>query len=149
MKYYRQRYFVFSLCPPEARQDKCFSFYFFSLLGIKLHSSCHRPLHSFIEAPLWERHKSRLLWRESARQRVDMGQNAHRQLPLLQEEQSNLRHKRPIWRAGNITANVFILTTHRINPYFSLFKWPEGKIQLACSQLFRASMWHLETTSVL
>lgn len=89
-------------------KDKCFRFFFwiyranrFSLLGIKLNSSCHRPLHSFIEAPLWERHKSRLLWRESAWQRLDMGQIARRQLPLLQEEQSNLWDKCPIWRTGN------------------------------------------------
>lgn len=71
-----------------------------SLLGIRSHSSSHRPLHSVIEAPLWERHKSSLLWRESAWQRLDMGQHAHRQLPLLHGKQSHLGHQCTIWRAG-------------------------------------------------
>lgn len=45
----------------------------FSLLGVKPHSSSHRLLHTFIEAPLWERHKNRLLWVEGAWQEAGYG----------------------------------------------------------------------------
>lgn len=90
-------------------EDNCFSISFsradrFGLLGTRPRSSSHRPLHSFIEAPLWETHKSSQLWRESAWQRLDVGQRAHRQLPLLHGEQNHLGHICPIWKADTDAA---------------------------------------------
>ncbi len=69
----------------------------FDLHGIEPPSSSQRPPQSFIEAPLWGRHKSRQLWMESAWQRLDVGQHAHCQLPLLHGEENHLGHKCPIY----------------------------------------------------
>lgn len=53
------------------------------LLGVRARPGSHRPLHKFIEAPLWGRHNSGLLCWESAWQWRDAGHFEHLQLPLL------------------------------------------------------------------
>lgn len=53
------------------------------------------PFIIFIEAPLWGRHNSSLLRRESAWQRLDVRRLEHRQFPLLHREHNHSVHKRP------------------------------------------------------